>query len=70
MKKGTQDKGKSPLASKTVWLGLVTAVTSIVASAVPAVGETLNEHSEFVGVLLGAVMIILRGLTGRPLRMI
>lgn len=70
MNNGMTDKGKSPLASKTVWLGLITALTSILASTMPVVGDMLNEHWEGVGVVLGAVIIVLRGLTGRPIRLL
>lgn len=58
---------KKPLKSKTIWLGLLTSVVSIVGAKFPETKEFLNEHWNVVGAVLGGVIIILRGLTGKPL---
>ena len=58
---------KKPLKSKTIWLGLLTSVVSVVGAKFPETREFLNEHWNIVGAVLGGVIIILRGLTGKPL---
>ena len=58
---------KKPLKSKTIWLGLLTSVVSIVGAKFPETKEFLDEHWNVVGAVLGGVIIILRGLTGKPL---
>ena len=58
---------KKPLKSKTIWLGLLTSVVSVVGAKFPETREFLNEHWNVVGAVLGGVIIILRGLTGKPL---
>ena len=58
---------KKPLKSKTIWLGLLTSVVSIVGAKFPETKEFLDEHWNVVGAILGGVIIILRGLTGKPL---
>ena len=58
---------KKPLKSKTIWLGLLTSVVSVVGAKFPETREFLNEHWNVVGAILGGVIIILRGLTGKPL---
>ena len=58
---------KKPLKSKTIWLGLLTSVVSVVGAKVPQAAEFLNDNWSWVGGILGAVIIVLRGLTNRPL---
>tara|TARA_R100000234_G_scaffold69645_2_gene42740 strand:+ start:505 stop:702 length:198 start_codon:yes stop_codon:yes gene_type:complete len=58
---------KKPLKSKTIWLGLLTSVVSVVGAKFPETKEFLDEHWNVVGAVLGGVIIILRGLTGKPL---
>ena len=58
---------KKPLKSKTIWLGLLTSVVSVVGAKFPETKEFLDEHWNVVGAILGGVIIILRGLTGKPL---
>ena len=58
---------KKPLKSKTIWLGLLTSVVSVVGAKFPETREFLDEHRNVVGAILGGVIIILRGLTGKPL---
>tara|TARA_R110002012_G_scaffold80824_2_gene204793 strand:+ start:536 stop:733 length:198 start_codon:yes stop_codon:yes gene_type:complete len=58
---------KKPLKSKTIWLGLLTSVVSVVGAKFPETREFLDEHWNVVGAILGGVIIILRGLTGKPL---
>jgi len=58
---------KKPLKSKTIWLGLLTSVVSVVGAKFPETREFLDEHWNVVGAVLGGVIIILRGLTGKPL---
>ena len=58
---------KKPLKSKTIWLGLLTSVISVAAAKFPEAREFLDEHWNVVGALLGGVIIVLRGLTGKPL---
>ena len=58
---------KNPLKSKTIWLGLLTSVVSVVGAKFPETKEFLDEHWNVVGAILGGVIIILRGLTGKPL---
>tara|TARA_R110002051_G_scaffold139846_1_gene212547 strand:- start:105 stop:305 length:201 start_codon:yes stop_codon:yes gene_type:complete len=58
---------KKPLKSKTIWLGLLTSVISVAAAKFPDARVFLDEHWNVVGAILGGVIIVLRGLTGRPL---
>ena len=58
---------KKPLKSKTIWLGLLTSIVSVVGAKFPESREFLDNHWNVVGAILGGVIIILRGLTGRPL---
>lgn len=58
---------KKPLKSKTIWLGLLTSIVSVVGAKFPETREFLDENWNVVGAILGGVIIILRGLTGRPL---
>ena len=58
---------KKPLKSKTIWLCLLTSVVSVVGAKFPETREFLDEHWNVVGAILGGVIIILRGLTGKPL---
>tara|TARA_R110002020_G_scaffold85618_1_gene211183 strand:+ start:893 stop:1093 length:201 start_codon:yes stop_codon:yes gene_type:complete len=58
---------KAPLKSKTIWLGLVTSIVSVAAAKFPEAREFLDAHWNVVGALLGGVIIVLRGLTGKPL---
>ena len=61
--------GKKPLKSKTIWLGLLTSVVSVVGAKVPQIAVFLTDNWSWVGGVLGAVIIVLRGLTGRPLEL-
>ena len=58
---------KKPLKSKTIWLGLLTSVVSVVGAKFPETREFLDEHWNVVGAILGGVIIIWRELTGKPL---
>jgi len=58
---------KKPLKSKTIWLGLLTSIVSVVGAKFPETREFLDNNWNVVGAILGGVIIILRGLTGRPL---
>jgi Na+/H+ antiporter NhaD/arsenite permease-like protein len=60
-------RGKTPFASKTIWLGLLTSLISVVSSSVPQASEFIEGNWNTIGLLLGGVIIVLRGLTGRPL---
>mgnify|MGYP003127600187 CR=1 FL=1 len=60
-------KKKSPIKSKTIWLGLLTSVVSVVGAKFPESREFLNENWSWVGAILGGLIIVLRGLTGKPL---
>ena len=61
---------KNPVASKTIWLGLVTSLVSIASLQFPELNVLVESNWEKIGMVLGAVMIVLRGLTGRPLRFV
>ena len=58
---------KKPLKSKTIWLGLLTSVVSVVGAKFPETRDFLDEHWNVVGAILGGGIIILLGLTGKPL---
>ena len=58
---------KKPLKSKTIWLGLLTSIVSVVGAKFPETREFLDENWNGVGAILGGIIIILRGLTGSPL---
>lgn len=58
---------KKPIKSKTIWLGLVTSVVSVAASKWPELGTWVQDNYSVIGGALGIVIIILRGLTGKPL---
>jgi len=58
---------KKPLKSKTIWLGLLTSIVSVVGAKFPETREFLDNNWNVVGAILGGIIIILRGLTGRPL---
>ena len=60
-------KKKSPIKSKTIWLGLLTSVVSVVGAKFPEIREFLDDNWNVVGAILGGVIIILRGLTSKPL---
>ncbi len=61
---------KVPLKSKTIWLGLLTSIVSVAAAKFPQAAEFVDEHWNVIGALLGGVIIVLRGLTKRPLRLV
>ena len=61
---------KVPLKSKTIWLGLLTSIVSVAAAKFPQAAEFVDEHWNVIGALLGGVIIVLRGLTKRPLQLI
>ena len=61
---------KVPLKSKTIWLGLLTSIVSVAAAKFPQAAEFVDEHWNGIGALLGGVIIVLRGLTKRPLRLV
>ena len=61
---------KVPLKSKTIWLGLLTSIVSVAAAKFPQAAELVDEHWNVIGALLGGVIIVLRGLTKRPLQLI
>lgn len=58
---------KKPHKSKTIWLGLLTSVISVAAAKFPEAREFLDAHWNVVGAFLGGLIIVLRGLTGKPL---
>ena len=60
-------KKKSSIKSKTIWLGLLTSVVSVVGAKFPEIREFLDDNWNVVGAILGGVIIILRGLTSKPL---
>ncbi len=61
---------KKPLKSKTIWLGLLTSIVSVAAAKFLEASAFIDEHWNIVGALLGGVIIVLRGLTKRPLQLI
>ena len=61
---------KTPFKSKTIWLGLLTSIVSVAAAKFPQAAEFVDEHWNVIGALLGGVIIVLRGLTKRPLRLV
>jgi hypothetical protein len=58
---------KKPLKSKTIWLGLVTSVVSVAAAKFPELSAFIDDNWNVLGAILGGVIIVLRGLTGKPL---
>jgi len=58
---------KKPLKSKTIWLGLLTSVVSVVAAKFPDIASFIDDNWNVIGACLGGLIIVLRGLTGRPL---
>tara|TARA_Y100000817_G_scaffold314959_1_gene316499 strand:+ start:37691 stop:37888 length:198 start_codon:yes stop_codon:yes gene_type:complete len=58
---------KKPLKSKTIWLGLVTSVVSVVAAKFPELSAFIDDNWNVIGAILGGLIIVLRGLTGKPL---
>lgn len=61
---------KPAIKSKTIWLGLLTSVVSVVGAKFPETREFLNENWNVVGAILGGLIIVLRGLTGKPIKLI
>ena len=61
---------KTPFKSKTIGLRLLTSIVSGAAAKFPAASECIDEHWNIVGALLGGVIIVLRGLTKRPLKLV
>ena len=61
---------KVPLKSKTIWLGLLTSIVSVAAAKFPQAAEFVDAHWNVIGALLGGVIIVLRGRTKRPLRLV
>tara|TARA_R110002051_G_scaffold154782_1_gene226936 strand:- start:2077 stop:2277 length:201 start_codon:yes stop_codon:yes gene_type:complete len=61
---------KKPLKSKTIWLGLLTSVVSVAATKFPEAREFLDDNWNIIGAILGGLIIVLRGLTSRPLRLV
>ena len=62
-----RDRGKDPVSSKTIWLGLVTSVTSFLSMQFPQLNGVIESNWEGIGLGLGAVIVVLRVLTKRPL---
>ena len=60
---------KAAIKSKTIWLGLVTSVVSVAASKWPELGAWVQDNYSIIGGARGVVIIILRGLTGKPLKL-
>ena len=54
---------KNPLTSKTVFVGVFTAVSGIVSIIVPELGAKLAEFSPTILTVLGIGMVILRKFT-------
>jgi len=50
---------KSVLKSKTFWFGIATAIAPLI----PSVGVFLSENAASVGIVWGAVSIVLRAVT-------
>ena len=62
-----RDRGKDPVSSKTIWLGLITSVTSFLSMQFPQLNGVIESNWEGIGLGLGAVIVVLRVLTTRPL---
>tara|TARA_R110002020_G_scaffold199599_1_gene401093 strand:+ start:637 stop:846 length:210 start_codon:yes stop_codon:yes gene_type:complete len=62
-----RDRGKDPVSSKTIWLGLITSVTSFLSMQFPQLNGVIESNWEGIGLGLGAVIVVLRVLTKRPL---
>ena len=62
-----RERGKDPVSSKTVWLGLITSVTSFLSMQFPQLNGVIESNWEGIGLGLGAVIVVLRVLTKRPL---
>lgn len=60
---------KQFLKSKTVWLGLLTSLGSVVASHNPAAAVSVAENLEIFGGILGALIIGLRAATSTGVRL-
>jgi|TARA_R100001530_G_scaffold77441_1_gene54248 hypothetical protein len=61
---------KKPFKSKTIWLGLLTSIVSVAAAKFPEASAFIDDHWNIVGAILGGIIIVLRGLTKRPLQLI
>lgn len=59
---------KSPFASKTLWLGLVTALTPLVSLLVPDLRVAVDTNWEPISLGLGALIMWLRIMTGRRIK--
>jgi len=57
---------KSILASKTFWFGILTAVAPLF----PGVGTFIAEHTATIGMLWGALAIVLRLVTKEKIKLI
>ena len=62
-----RDRGKDPVSSKTIWLGLIPSVTSFLSMQFPQLNGVIESNWEGIGLGLGAVIVVLRVLTKRPL---
>ena len=60
---------KPALKSKTIWLGLLTSVVSVVGAKFPETRQFLDDNWNVVGAILGGLIIVLRGLTGKPIKL-
>ena len=58
---------KSPLKSKTIWAGIITTATGILGAYNPIAAELISANSELILTALGAIMVILRAITTKPL---
>lgn len=68
MNNGYPDTGKSPFASKTVWLGVVTALTPLLSLLLPDLRLAIDSNWEPISLGLGALILWLRIITGRPIK--
>ena len=50
-----RDRGKDPVSSKTIWLGLITSVTSFLSMQFPQLNGVIESNWEGIGLGLGAV---------------
>jgi len=58
---------KNPWLSKTMWLGLITSVASVVSIFHPPIKEVIAENQGMIGAGVGLLVMILRVVTTGPL---
>lgn len=60
-------EGKSPLASKTVQLAVLTLVTGVISKTFPAAGEWIKANSDTILLVLPALFAMARSKADRPI---